>query len=78
RRDGRLRRGRATGARTSLGIDRRRRNMAGAFEVRAAPPPSILLVDDVATTGATLGAAARALLDAGAERVYALAVARED
>lgn len=75
---GLLRRTRATGAQTSLGMDRRRRNMAGAFEVRAAPPPSVLLVDDVATTGATLGAAARALLDAGAERVYALAVARED
>lgn len=77
-RDGLLRRARATGEQTSLGMDRRRRNMAGAFEVRAAPPPSILLVDDVATTGATLGAAAGALLEAGAERVYALAVARED
>ncbi|MYD65773.1 MAG: ComF family protein [Chloroflexi bacterium] len=76
--DGLLRRVRATGAQTALGMDRRRRNMAGAFEVRAAPPPSVLLVDDVATTGATLGAAARALLDAGADRVYALAIARED
>lgn len=77
-RDDLLRRVRATGAQTSLGMNRRRRNMAGAFEVRAASPASVLLVDDVATTGATLGAAARALLDAGAERVYALAVARED
>lgn len=76
--DGLLRRSRATGAQTALGMDRRRHNMAGAFEVRATPPPSVLLVDDVATTGATLGAAARSLLDAGAERVYALAVARED
>ena len=73
-----LRRVRSTGAQTSLGMDRRRRNMAGAFAARAAPPPSVLIVDDVATTGATLGAAARALLDAGAERVYAVAVARED
>ena len=73
-----LRRSRSTGAQTALGVDRRRRNMAGAFEVRTPPPPSVLLVDDVATTGATLGAAARALLDGGAERVYALAVARED
>ena len=77
-RDGLLRRVRATGAQTALGMDRRRGNMAGAFEVRSAPPPSVLLVDDVATTGATLGAGARALLDAGAERVHALAVARED
>lgn len=78
RRDGLLRRRRATGAQTALGVDRRRRNMAGAFEARGAVPASVLLVDDVATTGATLGAAARTLLDAGAERVYALAVARED
>ena len=77
-RAGLLRRRRATGAQTTLGIDRRRRNMAGAFEAFDVPPPSVLLVDDVATTGATLGAGARALLDGGAERVYALAVARED
>ena len=76
--DGLLRRSRATGAQTALGVDRRRHNMAGAFEARGAAPASVLLVDDVATTGATLGVAARALLDAGAERVYALAVARED
>ena len=73
-----LRRRRSTGAQTALGIDRRRSNMAGAFEAFDASPPSVLLVDDVATTGATLGAAARALLDGGAQRVYALAVARED
>lgn len=77
-RDGLLRRNRATGAQTALGVDRRRRNMAGAFEARGSAPASVLLVDDVATTGATLSVAARALLDAGAEHVYALAVARED
>lgn len=36
----------------------------------------VLLVDDVVTTGATVAAAARALRDAGAEAVHAVAAAR--
>jgi predicted amidophosphoribosyltransferase len=38
----------------------------------------VLVVDDITTTGATLDACARALLDAGAAAVFALAIARED
>ena len=72
-----LRRARATAPQTTLGADRRASNVASAFAA-ADPPAGVLLVDDVSTTGATLAAGARALLDAGAERVYALAVARED
>ncbi len=73
-----LRRARATAPQTTLGADRRASNVAGAFAAVGEPPAGVLLVDDVSTTGATLAAGARALLDAGAERVYALAVARED
>ena len=72
-----LRRARATAPQTTLGADRRASNVASAFAA-GDPPAGVLLVDDVSTTGATLAAGARALLDAGAERVYALAVARED
>ena len=74
-----LRRVRATAPQTTLGAGRRASNVASAFAAAAGDPPAgVLLVDDVSTTGATFAAGARALLDAGAERVYALAVARED
>jgi ComF family protein len=59
----------------------RRRNVLGAFAVRpraatALAGQSVLLIDDVMTTGATLEAAARALLRAGAREVAALTLAR--
>jgi predicted amidophosphoribosyltransferase len=53
----------------------RRRNVADAFEARA-PPPSILVVDDVYTTGATANAASSALRAAGARRVEVVTFAR--
>lgn len=45
------------------------------FEARRCSHP-VLVVDDVATTGATLTAAARALRSAGATEVHGLVVAR--
>ncbi len=56
----------------------RRRNVKDAFEVRGTAGGAVLLVDDVTTTGATLDACARALLEAGAEAVFCLTFARED
>ena len=74
-----LRRVRTTEAQATLDAAQRARNVAGAFAAAPGDPPaSLLLVDDVTTTGATLEAAARALRGAGVERVYALAIARED
>ncbi|MCP5118003.1 MAG: ComF family protein, partial [bacterium] len=59
----------------------RRRNVAGAFRIASAARlkgSSVLLVDDVLTTGATASACARALKQAGARRVSVLALARTD
>ncbi len=74
-----LRRARATPSQTRLSAAARRANVRGAFEVLRPAwvrGRSILLVDDVMTTGATLHEAAACLKKAGAWRVRAVAVAR--
>jgi len=56
----------------------RRENISGAFRAEPvlAAGKSILLVDDVVTTGATLAACSEALVNAGAQNIYALTLAR--
>jgi predicted amidophosphoribosyltransferase len=60
----------------TLGAAERRRNLAGAFRCHRRPPASVLLVDDVYTTGATANACASALRRAGAQRVAVVTFAR--
>ena len=65
----------------SASAEERRRNVIGVFAIasgREVVERRVLLIDDVATTGATLNACASELLKAGASEVVGLTVARED
>jgi len=61
-----------------LSASRRKVNVRGAFEAKQhlVDGKSVLIVDDVATSGATLDACAEAMLFSGAQSVYCLTLAR--
>lgn len=73
-----LRRARRTEQQAHLSASERKANVAGAFIARPdrVQGLSILVVDDVLTTGATLAECAAALYAAGARQVTALTLAR--
>lgn len=69
----------ATPQASSASVRERRQNVTGAFACRdeRLKGRRVLLIDDVATSGATLGAAAEALKEMGAGSVWGLVLARE-
>ena len=74
-----VRRRRATPSQTDLPAARRHANVRDAFAMRRGSDVRglvVVLVDDVSTTGATLDACARVLLDAGPREVRAVTAAR--
>ena len=76
-----LRRKRSTATQAGLASAGRRRNVAGAFALRARKDiagKKILLIDDVMTTGATASACASVLKRGGAKSVSLFTVARVD
>jgi ComF family protein len=70
---------RATGSQAGLTPRERRQNVRGAFSVSdpaRVAGRSVLLIDDILTTGATARAAAQALVKAGAAQVWVATLAR--
>jgi ComF family protein len=76
-----LRRAKATPRLAQKAITERSELMHKAFRARSSPQlkgRTVLLVDDILTTGATCGEAAKELKRAGAARVVALVIARAE
>ena len=73
-----LRKSRETRSQVGLTVSQRRENVANAYQAHpsAVSRKSILLMDDVATTGSTISACTAALLSAGAQEIYVLTIAR--
>ncbi|HRK21092.1 MAG TPA: ComF family protein [Fimbriimonadaceae bacterium] len=70
----RVRRIRATRPQVGLTLAERRRNLIGAFQCSGdLSGQTVVLVDDVITTGHTVEECAKVIKASGAERVYALA-----
>lgn len=71
-----VRRVRATSPQSDLSRKERLKNIKGAFEVAKPLSGSVVIVDDVMTTGSTAHELAQVLLDAGAEQVEVWVCAR--
>jgi len=73
-----IERTRATHSQVGLNIQERQENVRNAFSANPAyvKQKAVLIIDDVATTGATIRACSEALRNAGAKEVYGLTLAR--
>ena len=75
---GALVKARETRSQVGLSISQRSENVQDAYQADSqfVKGKSILIMDDVATTGSTISACTAALLSAGAREVYVLTIAR--
>lgn len=73
-----LKRVRETSSQVGLSAGEREKNVDDAFLANRekVAGKSVLVIDDVSTTGATLNSCAKALISGGARGVYALSIAR--
>jgi ComF family protein len=68
---------RQTTAQAKLNRAQRQHNVAGAFVWQGdVPPPQVILIDDICTTGATIAAAIAAIHHAGPCQVHVVVLAR--
>jgi ComF family protein len=69
---------RETRSQVGLTVSQRRENVSDAYQANPSVVKrrSILIMDDVATTGSTILACTNALISAGAREIYALTIAR--
>jgi len=69
---------RDTRSQVGLSLSQRSENVQDAYQANSqvVKKKSVLIIDDVATTGSTISACATALLSAGAQEVYVLTIAR--
>jgi ComF family protein len=69
---------RETRSQVGLNVSQRRENVSKAYQAdgKVVNGRSVLLMDDVATTGSTIQSGAEALLSAGAREVHAITIAR--
>ena len=75
---GALSKERDTRSQVGLNVSQRQKNVSNAYRAdeRKLKGKSVLLVDDVSTTGSTILSCTDALLSAGAREVYAITIAR--
>lgn len=69
---------RETRSQVGLNASQRKENVYNAYQAdpKVVKQKSVLIMDDVATTGSTIAACTEALLSAGAQGVYVLTIAR--
>lgn len=69
---------RETRSQVGLTVSQRRENVYDAYQAdqKVVMGKTILIMDDVATTGSTISACTAALLSAGAQDIYVLTIAR--